>query len=1207
MYEIDGANNTANLVASTENKQDLSIAPSIVQLNGSQDHWNMATVIHLGEAVIIDNLKNKFTDLPFGYWKKVPDKAIILPISSGGQKTPHSILIVGLNPYRQPDEKYQSFFQLVTDQVGKYISSVRAMEEERKRIDALMEIDRAKTIFFSNISHEFRTPLTLMLSPLDDSLQKSASLPQDIRHNIEVSQRNARRLLKLVNTLLDFSRIEAGRMHARFEAIDIVKITKDIASNFDNAVQKAGIKFVVECDPVSEPVYADSDMWEKIVLNLISNAFKYTLKGRITVKLMRVGKKIEFSVSDTGVGIPHYEQEKIFERFHRIQNVKGRSQEGTGIGLSLVKELVNLHSGTIEVKSEEGKGSVFTVSIPLGTDHLPADKIAKPAVDEGFSDQSKAYTQEASRWLIDDDPGLLSDNSDSRSGKKHGVEKNDRYHVLLADDNADMRDYIRRLLNEKYEVTAVTNGEEALKEAISNAPDIIISDVMMPVIDGFTLVKKLKEIASTSQIPVMLISARAGEEAIIEGLQTGADDYLVKPFSSKELISRIDSNLKIYETRLHSIKQLHSLFIQAPVAICILRTPNLITELANEFCLKMLGKNEKDLLGKPIFEGMPELLGQGVKELMEEVMLTGNPYFGNEVVIEHLMSGVLKKGYFNFVYQPLHDLEGRIDGLMIIGNEITDVVEARIKVELSERRYRQLIYGLPAAVYTCDNNGYITLYNNEAVALWGRKPVLGKDTWDQMVKMFEPDGITPVIKEFAPTTLALTKGQTTRDKEYIFERPDGTRRNVEPYPQPLRDASGRIVGALNMMLDITERKISEGHVAKLAAIVASSDDAIIGKTLEGIITSWNFGAEKLFGYTAEEMIGQPVAKLIPPERMNEEPIILDRISRGERINHFETKRIRKNGEQIDISLTISPVVDSKSNIIGASKIARDITQQKKLDNDLRESENRYKNMTRELEKRVKERTRELTEANQFLERSNKELEQFAFVTSHDLQEPLRKIQTFANLLHTKHKDLLDESGIAYIEKITSASKRMSKLIYDLLNFSRLVSFEENFEKTDLNEIVNNIRTDFEIVIQQKDAQLNIDPLPIIEAIPLQMNQLFHNLISNALKFTVEEKKPVIDIHSKLLDPEDISMYPKLDPARNYYEITVTDNGIGFDKIYSEKIFEIFQRLNDRTNFEGTGIGLALCNKIVLNHNGVIFAESEENKGSTFHVILPARK
>jgi len=530
-----------------------------------------------------------------------------------------------------------------------------------------------------------------------------------------------------------------------------------------------------------------------------------------------------------------------------------------------------------------------------------------------------------------------------------------------------------------------------------------------------------------------------------------------------------------------------------------------------------------------------------------------------------------------------------------------------VEADASSIYTQQLIQALPAAIYTCDANGYILTYNKAAAALWGREPEPGKDAWCGSPKMYTIDG-KPLLLNQSPMAIAIREGREIQDAEIIIERPDGTRRIVMPHPKPFFNAAGRVTGAVNMLVDITNHKKIEESNGHFAAIVESSDDAIISKTLESIVTSWNNSAERIFGYTAQEMIGVSITKIMPPDRQEEEPQILERLKRGERIDHFETKRLTKDGRLLDISLSISPVKNSKGVIIGASKIARDITAQKRAEQLIRESEerlrlaieNEQKKAKEELEKIVAARTSELLRLNSALEKSNHELEQFAYIASHDLQEPLRKIQTFADLV----KDHLNDKAIAerYFSKGNSSAQRMSMLINDVLNYSRLTKTGEQFVDTDLNKIVKQVLYDFELLIEQKQAVITHNNLPVIKGIPLQISQLFSNLISNSLKFA--EINPEITITSRILPVDEVEKHPRLHAGRTYVELIFKDNGIGFEQQYAEQIFIIFQRLNNQRSYSGTGIGLALCKKIVEHHDGIINARSNQGKGATFTIILP---
>jgi len=1068
-YELDPATGQANLVdlAGAENppegiplsfniKTDENQFPSFLQAAES-GHWQ-----------IDKEIGSRFANLPRGAWDIPPDQALVLPILQSGQKTPHGFLSVGINPYRLLNEKYLGFFQLIADQVATALANVHAYEQERQRAEALAEIDRAKTAFFSNISHEFRTPLTLMFSPLQEIRERQEELPEALRENVDVAYRNTLRLQKLVNSLLDFSRIEAGRMQAHYEAVDLATFTADLASAFRSAVEKAGMQLIVDCPPLPSPVFVDVDMWEKIILNLLSNAFKYTVQGKIEVVLRQEGNEVVLRVSDTGVGISEEELDKIFERFHRIQSI-GRSQEGTGIGLALVQELVKLHHGKVAVKSKPGAGSTFTVTLPVGKDHLPAGQVVSTM--QAVPARVDAYVEEALKWL----PGEIPSNDINLPALQDGIKPK----VLLADDNADMRDYLKRLLDPQYEVITAENGIIVLDKLRTLRPDLIISDVMMPGIDGFELVKRLKQNPEQAQIPILLLSARAGEEATVEGLQSGADDYLVKPFSAKELLSRIQSNIKIAQVRNNTAEQLRSLFMQTPVGISILRGPQFVIELANESMLKIWGKT-KDIIGAPIIEALPEVAGTKYPELLSQVYHKGITHHANESSAYLIRNGLPELVYFNFVYQPLYELDGTISGIMVAANEVTDQVEARKKVEDAEGRLRLAAEGTGLGTWDLNLQTREIIYSPRLNQIFGhdRDMVM---THAQMRSQIHPDDIhVRVEKAFEE---AMKTGTYAYEARLLWK--DGTIRWIRTRGKVLYDDAGKPVRMLGTMFEITAEKQAE-----LA---------------------------------------------------------------------------------------------------------------------LRESEERYRQLAQQLEMRINQRTKDLSDANENLARSNKELEQFAFITSHDLQEPLRKIQTFGNMLHDNYSTNLSDRGQHYLEKMLSASQRMSKLINDLLNFSRLRQSEESFIAVDLNEILANVKNDFELVINRKQAVIEHTHLPAVEANPLQMNQLFYNLLSNALKFTQDGRTPHITISCRSLSTQERDRFAGLSKELDYYELVFADNGIGFAQEYAQKIFEIFQRLNARAEYEGTGIGLALVNKIMENHGGLVFAESKDHGGAAFHILLPVRQ
>src|SRR5579872_2549343 len=427
-----------------------------------------------------------------------------------------------------------------------------ANEALREATEKLKELDRAKTEFFSNVSHEFRTPLTLMLGPLEDALADTTEpLGPAQKSRAALAHDNALRLLKLVNTLLDFSRLQAGRSQARFAPLDIAQFTGELAGMFDSAVAKTAVRLIVDCPPLPEPVWVDRDMWEKIVLNLLSNAFKFTHEGHIAVRVRDEPSAVTLEVADTGIGIPASELPRIFERFHRVEGVTGRAYEGTGIGLALVRELVELHGGRVSVTSAVGVGTTFHVQLQKGFAHLPAEAVAQHAEAPHASREAAAHVADAERWLRLTATATVRRLSDSDRPAM-------RPRVLIVDDNADLRDYMGSLLAPVYEVSTAQDGLKALAAAQSDSPDLILSDVMMPRLSGIDLVRKLRADPRTASIPVILLSARAGQESAIEGLDAGSDDYLTKPFSAPELLARVRTHVQLALKRREWVSRLES-------------------------------------------------------------------------------------------------------------------------------------------------------------------------------------------------------------------------------------------------------------------------------------------------------------------------------------------------------------------------------------------------------------------------------------------------------------------------------------------------------------------------------------------------------------------------------------------------------------------------------------------------------------------------
>ncbi|MFD2519997.1 ATP-binding protein [Emticicia soli] len=1043
IYKINDEGNTGELVATAGFDEKHPTIPDIIDITSPNEYTeNFCRAVSENHLVESEN-NGRWGDLPKGAWDIIAHHFIHVPIKSASKKYPLAILSIGLNPYRKFDDVYKNFIQLTADQISLGVNNAIAYEEERKRAQVLEELDKAKTLFFSNISHEFRTPITLMLGPLEELLNKpDIHLSPYERQHVEVTHRNALRLLKLVNTLLDFSRIESGRHQANFVPTDLSAYTKNLASNFRSVMEKAGLELIVVEDTVNTPVYIDKQMWEKIVFNLLSNAFKYTLKGQVTVKISNNNEQAVLTVEDTGVGIPAKELPYMFDRFHRVQNTAGRTHEGTGIGLSLIKELVQLHKGQISVESEEGIGSKFTVSIPLGKSHLSITQIH----------ENSEFTEAISNVYIDEAASFLQDI------KKKPTNEKTKYDaslptILIVDDNTDMRQHIESIISTNYNTITAANGVEALRIITDQQPALVLSDIMMPVMDGIELLKVVKSDAAIAHIPIILITARAGEESRIEGYETGADDYMTKPFSANELLSRVKSQLKIARTRQEVEQRLRGFLMQAPAAIAILEGPEHTFSLTNTQFQQLIGRSHEEMLGNSLKQLFPEFEEQGIYEIFSYVYNSGEPFSANEFFISFLYQGNIRSGYWDFVIYPIKNDNGLINELMIHVIESTAQVEARKKVEASEKQFRTLAETLPQLVWMTDANGN-QLY---ASARW---------------------------------------------EEYTG-RPSSAENWIETlHPEDY-----------DRMFQAWNNSLSTGVVYKIELRLKNKAGEY----------RWHFG----------------------------------------------------QGE---------PIYNEQGEIIKWIGTFMDIHEQKIF--------------TENLETLIEERTTELSDKNLALEISNKELESFNYIASHDLQEPLRKIRTFIHLIEKSGLD--SENSKKYFEKINSSAQRMSDLIQSVLTYSRLSKTGEDFVETDLNKILEEVKTDFELLIKEKNATIKSNKLPIIKANALQINQLFSNLISNSLKFSTES--PHISISSKIVKGKEINA--QANPEQKFAYLIFQDNGIGFPDEFKEKIFNLFQRLHGKSEYSGTGIGLSIVKKIVEQHRGYISAESKAGEGATFNIWLP---
>jgi PAS domain S-box-containing protein len=688
-------------------------APASVDLSAPRSEgWPLHEAKTTGLLQEVTHLGGRFRKVPAGPWSDPPHSAVVVPIPSNKPNEIAALMIAGVSSRLRWNDFYRDFFELVRTQVASAIANARAYEEEKRRAEALTALDRAKTAFFSNVSHEFRTPLTLMLGPVDDILARDgAALLPAVRRDLEMVQRNGGRLQRLVNTMLDFSRIEAGRMRARYQATDLSAFTADLASVFRAAAERAGLDLLVDCAPLDEPVYVDRDMWEKIVLNLLSNAFKFTFEGTIAVAL-RAGDDgaVVLEVKDTGTGIPEEEMPRLFERFHRVQNARGRTHEGSGIGLALVQELVRLHGGRIAASSRPGVGTTFTVELPLGSTHLPAGQVVESPTS-ALPATGAWFVEEAIRWLPDvpaesgeaqalvPSEGPATGPAPAAAGavSAEAADAEARPLVLVADDNADMRQYLVRLLSERYRTAVAGDGEAALESAARERPDLILTDVMMPRLDGFGLMQRLRADPATRDVPILMLSARAGEESRVEGMEAGADDYLVKPFGARELLARVSGHLQMARLRRETAEALRltydrfeKLIDGAPLGVYLVDADLRIVQV-NPKARPAFG-DIKNLIGSDFSEVMhilwPKAYAEEIVERFRQTLRSGEPFFVAERSEESLDRGGTE--YYEWQIHRIGLPDGR-HGVVCYFSDISRHVLARRALAESDRRKNEFM------------------------------------------------------------------------------------------------------------------------------------------------------------------------------------------------------------------------------------------------------------------------------------------------------------------------------------------------------------------------------------------------------------------------------------------------------------------------------------------------------------------------------------
>jgi PAS domain S-box-containing protein len=686
-------------------------------------------------------------------------------------------------------------------------------------------------------------------------------------------------------------------------------------------------------------------------------------------------------------------------------------------------------------------------------------------------------------------------------------------------------------------------------------------------------------------------------------------------------------------------KKIYDILLQLPIGILIVRMPDHIVELANNSFSQITGRQVRELTGRRLYDVSPALKGQPMEQFLTQVIQSGQSHIENGLPIQVTSDGIPVMAYFNFLFYPLLEPDGSINGVMLVGREVTENVlerkQAENAVRQSERQFRQLADSMPQIVWTANADGYVDYYNKQWYRLIGDENQFGDnsflvhvhpddqvrciESWHTVVRSGEPYEIEfrfkvkypvegyqwflvralpikndsgQIIKWYGTCTdIDEVKRieQTLRENRFELEKRVAERTHEISYKNKALEETTQELTAINHQLELRHEELRRSEERYLRMTNEVEDYAIILLSKEGYIENWNKGAEKIKGYTSEEIIGKHFRLFYTPGDQYHglaERLIEEATERGK--STYEGLRVRKDGSTFWGYTVITALHDDKNDIIGFSKVTRDLTERKMA------------------EDRLKTYAEQLEQKNRELERSNMELSSFSYVASHDLQEPLRKIQAFGNLIQSKDAAHLSDNSKDYFDRMVKAAVRMQNLIDSLLEFSRTTTARKNFESTDLNVLLDEVKKELAHRIEEKKAEITSAHLPTLLIIPFQFRQLLSNLISNSLKYSQKDSTPVIEITATYVKAAALNEKDAL-PGKDYFKFGVADNGIGFEQEYAEKVFDLFQRLHGRNEYSGSGIGLAICKKIVENHHGFMRAESEPEKGATFFFFIPAVK